>query len=104
MPIGSFALATATKVRFSPRSVASKILLTIEAQPPGVALPLFAMECKALKRSYDLEVVHDGAWRVAFNGREFGPFSNKDAALEAATAAVSRATDLGAEARVVINA
>lgn len=57
-----------------------------------------------MKRSYALEVVHDGVWRVDFNGREFGPFPTKDAALEAANAAMLKAMSLGAAALVVVGA
>ena len=55
-----------------------------------------------MTKSYDFKVVNDGEWKVDCNGREFGPYANRDIALEAANAAASKAVLLGREASVLI--
>jgi hypothetical protein len=55
-----------------------------------------------MTKSYDFKVLNDGEWKIDCNGLEYGPFANRDIALEAANEAASRAVSLGREATVLV--
>ena len=53
-------------------------------------------------RTQYIVLEHDGAWKIRFEGRHFGPYANERAAVHAAIEAAERAPKSGYEARVMV--
>lgn len=45
---------------------------------------------------------HDDEWKIRFNGRLYGPYESRDAALEAAIEVAHAMGDIGIDAQVVV--
>jgi hypothetical protein len=43
---------------------------------------------------------HDDEWKISFNGRLYGPYESRDAALEAAIEVAQAMGDIGIDAQV----
>ena len=55
-----------------------------------------------MTESYDLKVVNDDGWKIDCNGTEYGPYANRDIAMEAANAAAAKAISSGRNATVLV--
>jgi hypothetical protein len=53
-------------------------------------------------RTQYIVVEHDGAWKIRFEGRHFGPYANERTAVHVAIAAAERAPNSGSEPRVMV--
>ena len=53
-------------------------------------------------RTQYIVLEHDGAWKIRFEGRHFGPYPNERAAVHAAIEAAERAPKSGYESRVML--
>ena len=53
-------------------------------------------------RTQYIVLEHDGAWKIRFEGRHFGPYPNERAAVHAAIEAAERAPRSGYEPRVMV--
>ena len=53
-------------------------------------------------RTQYIVLEHDGAWKIRFEGRHFGPYPNERAAVHAAIEAAERAPKSGYEPRVMV--
>jgi hypothetical protein len=47
-------------------------------------------------------VLHNREWKISFNGRHYGPYATKAAAMAAAVAAARRATEHGYQPQVLV--
>ena len=53
-------------------------------------------------RTQYIVLEHDGAWKIRFEGRHFGPYPNERAAVHAAIEAAERAPKSGYAPRVMV--
>ena len=45
-----------------------------------------------------LILLHDDEWKIRFNGRHYGPYESRDAAIEAAIEVAEAMRDIGIDA------
>jgi hypothetical protein len=53
-------------------------------------------------RTQYIVLEHDGAWKIRFEGRHFGPYANERAAVHAAIEAAERAPKASYDSRVMV--
>src|SRR5688572_734013 len=53
-------------------------------------------------RTQYIVLEHDGAWKIRFEGRHFGPYPNERAAVHAAIEAAERAPKSSYDSRVMV--
>ena len=68
-----------------------------EAVPSYLATTRFPMAAEQY-----LILCHDGEWKITFNGKQYGPYESREAALEAAVDAAYAMGEIGIDAQVSI--
>lgn len=55
-----------------------------------------------MSRAQYVVVLHEGEWKVSFDGRHYGPYATQAAAIEAAIGSASAVDRRGQEAEVLV--
>lgn len=55
-----------------------------------------------MARAQYFVVLHEGTWKITYEGKHYGPYNSQKSAIDAATAAGRKAVALGRDAQVLV--